>query len=192
MTASLSRWLRGDLVTLQAAFSGATDAVPHDRWTTRPDPTRNSLAWLLWHMARCQDLPIHVVVRGDRQVLDAEWIERLGVPATTIGTGFGDEELAGFDAAIDVVELHAYWEAVCHRTDAWLQAIGDDDLDAVLRARPDVDERLGAVGEAAAWVYDLWRGQPGSFFVRWVALGHGYWHAGEAASVAAALGYPGR
>jgi hypothetical protein len=183
--------LRGDVATLQIAFANATDPVPIDRWTERPADGRNSLAWLLWHMARCQDLPVNVVLRGGPQVLDEGWIQRLGVEATTIGTGFGDEELAGFDGAIDVPALLAYWDKVCSTTDGWLRSITDDELVAVLAGKPDIDERLGAVGDTAAWVYDLWRGQEGSFFLRWVALGHGYWHAGEAASVAGALGYPG-
>ena len=187
----LRNWLRGDLVTLQVSFANATSAVPLDRWTERPGEARNSLAWLLWHMARCQDLPVNALLRGEPQVLDASWIARLGVDARTIGTGFGDDELNGFDRAIDVGELLAYWDAVCARTDEWLRSIDDAALDVVLHSIPDVDERLGAVGDAASWVYDLWRGKEGSFFLRRVALGHGYWHAGEAASVAAALGYAG-
>ena len=189
---NLRQWIRGELVTLQFTFAGATQDVPHDRWTVRPSDGRNSLAWLLWHMTRCQDLPVHQVLRGGAQVLDREWIERLGVSATTIGTGFGDDELAGFDRTVDVAALRSYWDEVCRQTDEWLQAVSDEDFDALLRAKPDVDARLGAVGDAAEWVYDLWRGQRGSFFLQWVALGHGFWHAGEAASVAAALGYPGR
>ena len=53
----------------------------------RPAPGDNSVLWLLWHMARTEDASVNLVVASGRQVLDDDWIRRLGVTWRHIGTG---------------------------------------------------------------------------------------------------------
>jgi hypothetical protein len=53
----------------------------------RPAAHLNSLVWLLWHMARTEDVAVNLVVAGRAQVLDDQWVERMNIPWRTIGTG---------------------------------------------------------------------------------------------------------
>ena len=64
-------------------FVGLTD----DQMRARPGKGLNSLVWLLWHMARTEDVAVNLVVAGRPQVLDDDWLRRLNVPWRTIGTG---------------------------------------------------------------------------------------------------------
>jgi hypothetical protein len=53
-------------------FGGLTD----DQMRLRPAKGLNSLAWLLWHMARTEDVVVNVVIGRESQVLDDAWLER--------------------------------------------------------------------------------------------------------------------
>ena len=53
----------------------------------RPGAHLNSLVWLLWHMARTEDVAVNLVVVGRAQVLDDRWTKRMNIPWRTIGTG---------------------------------------------------------------------------------------------------------
>src|SRR5262245_64927053 len=54
----------------------------------RPTPKHNSIAWLVWHMARCEDVAVNTVLRGTEEILDCDaWLARLGIDSRHIGTG---------------------------------------------------------------------------------------------------------
>ena len=163
-----------------------------ERWTERPIPGGNSIGWLMWHLARWQDVAVNTIVRGEQQVFFCDgWDGRLGVSDTRAGTGFTDEEVEDWCSAVCVSELPNYWAAVARETHAWLSSV---DLD-VLEEVPDVDARLAAapdvVSESAAWVHSYFRGRPARFYVGFTAINHAYMHIGEMAAVRGALGVAG-
>src|SRR5262249_10500025 len=64
--------------TMSAAertFSGLTD----EQMRVRPREDLNSLAWLLWHIARVEDAMINRVLAGRPQVFDDAWMKRLAI-----------------------------------------------------------------------------------------------------------------
>src|SRR3989304_1828495 len=102
----------------------------------RPVKGSNSLAWLLWHMARTEDAAVNAVVANRRQILDEGWAERLRVPRRDIGTGMTEDEVADLSARIDPSVVKAYRSAVGRRTRevvvalraaAWEEIIGPAD-----------------------------------------------------------------
>src|SRR5262249_11835725 len=88
----------------------------------RPSEGLNSLVWLLWHMARTEDVAINVIVAGSDQVLDAEWARRMNPPWRIIGTGMTDSEVGELTARADVPSVRAYRSAVGIRTRHVVQA----------------------------------------------------------------------
>src|SRR5262245_51216438 len=90
--------------------------VSEERMRVSPARGLNSLVWLLWHMARTEDAAVNPVVAGRPQVLDEEWIRRMNVPWTIIGTGMTDDEVAEMSARADVAAVRAYRTAVGLRT----------------------------------------------------------------------------
>src|SRR3972149_4152820 len=77
----------------------------------------NSLAWLVWHMARSEDVGINVVIAGRRQVFDeGDWAARLNVTRRDVGTGMSADEVAELSEQIRIPELRLYRAAVGRRT----------------------------------------------------------------------------
>ncbi|HEV2236288.1 MAG TPA: DinB family protein [Ktedonobacterales bacterium] len=141
----------------------------------------NSIAWLLWHITRFEDLVINTILRGADEVLDRDdWLARLRLTSRLVGTGSGDDELVAFGAAVDPAALVAYRAAVGGATRAWVASAPD----AVLAAAPDVAGRLAraplALDERAAWVAALWANKTGYALLTLPILDHGHLHLGEA------------
>ena len=52
----------------------------------RPQPGVNTIAWLIWHAARIEDVGVNRFVVDGAQVLDDGWLSRLGVDRRDVGT----------------------------------------------------------------------------------------------------------
>jgi hypothetical protein len=57
----------------QSALAGLSD----EQWRLKPGQGTNSVAWLLLHMARIEDVTFNLLVKEKAQVFD-EWFEQLG------------------------------------------------------------------------------------------------------------------
>ena len=115
----------------------AVDGLTEDQLTQRVDPNANTIAWLVWHLARVQD--DHVVgVFGGEQVWTSDgWSDRFALPfdPSEIGYGFTSEQVGQVRAPSGL--LLGYYEAVHARTLEHLRGLGDDDLDRVVDASYD-------------------------------------------------------
>ena len=160
-----------------------------------PCPGVNTLAWLVWHMARVEDIGINRFVTDGEQVFDiGDWGTRLGVARRDLGTGMTPDEVLDLSARIDVPALHDYWDAVEERTVAVVQALHPEDLDTILDATHV--QRIFAHDELdtpdALWVCDYMENQPRGFFLIHLGLTHIFVHWGEAQAIRGLLGHPGR
>src|SRR3989441_570503 len=59
----------------ERAFAGLSD----EQMRVRPREDLNSLAWLMWHIARAEDIMVGALIAGREQVCDDAWRKRLGV-----------------------------------------------------------------------------------------------------------------
>jgi uncharacterized damage-inducible protein DinB len=119
------------------------DGLSADQLATRPAPDANSIAWLVWHLARVQD--DHVAeVAGTEQVWTAQgYADRFGLPfdVRDIGYGHSSEEVGRVRADADL--LASYLSAVHAQTVAYLETVTEDDLDRVVDRRWDPPVTLG-------------------------------------------------
>ena len=102
-----------------------------DQMRIRPAPLVNSIAWILWHMARTEDFAFTSILGERPQVLDRNWIQRLDVPLIHQGTGMSDEEVSEFSTQVDVVALQHYYDAVGNSTREVVKSLKPDQLGAV-------------------------------------------------------------
>lgn len=148
-----------------------------------PTPEHNSIAWLVWHMARCEDVAVNTLLRGCDEVLDRDdWLAKLGITSRHIGTGATVAEVEAISQTIDLATLRAYWVAVGQETQAWAATLDFDTLGKLVtdtEVQRAIDK--GDLGEQAAWVGPFWVSSAWTYatFLFWLAIEHNWFHLGE-------------
>ena len=109
-------------------LGGADDPV----LTHRIDPEANTVAWLIWHLARVQD--DHLAgVAGSEQVWTAQgFAERFGLPFDDAEIGYGQDAADVAQVRVAAADLKAYHRAVHERSVEYLGGLIDHDLDRVV------------------------------------------------------------
>src|SRR6185503_11184097 len=76
------------------------DGLADDEIRRSPRPGVNSIAWLLWHMARCEDVGVNALVAERPQLLhtNSRWARDVNIELRDIATGMTDQEVADFGA----------------------------------------------------------------------------------------------
>jgi len=93
----------------------------------RPDPEANTVAWLVWHLARIQDAQMAPII-GEEQVWTTDgWFDRFGLPLNARDTGYGHtaDDVGSVRASADL--LGGYFDAVHARTIAFLPTLAEAD-----------------------------------------------------------------
>jgi uncharacterized damage-inducible protein DinB len=126
----------------------AVDGLTPGQLAFRPDSGSNSIAWLVWHLARIQD--DHIAdVAGTGQVWTAgasgsTWADRFGLPFGVSATGYGQGSEAV--AAVQVRSgelLTGYYDAVHEETITFVEGLTEADLDRVIDKAWDPPVTLG-------------------------------------------------
>lgn len=157
-------------------FDGLTDeqyrACPHGL---------NSIAWLLWHIARVEDGLVSLVVGHRPQLFDDAWAARLGVDERGDGEGMTKAAVAELSAAIDLGALRAYRNAVCPRTRELAAELWPDRWET-----PLTEEDIVYANESRAFEPDAQAflvGKPRESLLLWWGLHHTHYHLGQAAMI---------
>jgi hypothetical protein len=172
--------------TAERTFTGLTD----EQMRVRPREDLNSLAWLMWHIARAEDILVNTVLAGRSSVFDDAWMKRLGVNRKDFGIGMTSAEVTDLTRQIDVGALREYRDAVGLRTREVVGGFTQADWDGMVvpeNVQRAADEgRFGARTEALSKAFP---GRPRAAVLSGIALFHAAGHMGEGATVRAAGGF---
>jgi hypothetical protein len=165
---------------LNSALTPVLD-LHEDLWRARPHRL-NSVAWLLWHMRRAEDIGLNRLVFDRPQVFDepdGRWPVRLNVALRHHGGRMTSPEVDTLSAAIDVLALREYSAAVVERATALVAAAVPEALDRV--AERAVLLRLfdeGALRPDSGWLRDRppYAGMTGGEMLLHFSLMHNYGH----------------
>jgi hypothetical protein len=123
-----------------------------------PRNCEHSVAWIIRHIARCEDITMNLLVAGSPQVLNqGDWLERTKSPIRHTGNEMDELGIADFSTAVDIEPLRAYRVAVGRRTREIVQQLGPEDMKRKVdpaRLQRVWDE--GAVVEEASGIVDCW------------------------------------
>lgn len=183
------RSLHNTAGTIYVDFTTISDehmrAIPH--------PALNSIAWLLWHIGRVEDVAINRMVTDGVQVLNNDdWPARMNIDRFDVGTGMSEEQVAELSAIANLDAIKLYWDAVGARTRTVIEQLQPDVLDELVGdehlARVFVNE--GVLGPNALWVHEsgIYRGLTRGLYLGHWALGHSYMHYGEMNTIRSLLG----
>lgn len=151
-----------------------------DQWRLRPHGL-NSLAWIFWHIARCEDAAVNIMVADRPQVFDEEpWANRLGIHRPDVGTEMTLAEVEDFSRVVNVSAIRDYRNAVGSRTRDIAKSLHADELNEVPPAeRLDQIRGQSVLIPKAEWVLKIWEGKTAGWFLAWLAAGHSYMHLGQ-------------
>jgi len=170
----------------ERTFAGLTD----EQMRVRPREDLNSLAWLMWHIARAEDVFVNPVLAARPQVFDDTWKRRLRISRPDFGIGMTSAEVTELTREIDLGALREYRDAVGLRTRDVVSGFKPPDwegqvaVDAIERAAGQ-----GAFGARTETIVKAFPGRPRRTLLSGIALFHASGHMGEAATVRTAGGF---
>jgi len=142
----------------------------------------NSIAWLLWHLARCEDIGINRLLSNRTQVFDEEdWPKRLNVFRRDIGTGMTMEEVTELSSQIDIKSLRKYSITVACRTQMVIRDVNTEDLYKILEPSylHQVLYNERALCQNSEWVAEFFFGKTKGWFLGHLGLTHSRGHLGQ-------------
>jgi hypothetical protein len=149
---------------------------------TIPPGGNHSVAWLIWHIARIEDVAMNMLVAGQAQCLHRDgWFERMKATAQDTGNAMSAEGVSNLSAAIDIGELRAYRLAVGRRTREIVQQLEPEDLKRKVNPvhlQQVLDE--GAVVMQAQGLIDYWNKRDVAGLLLMPPTRHGFVHLNEA------------
>jgi hypothetical protein len=132
--------------------------MPEEQIRRIPQGVEHSVAWLIWHIARCEDITMNLLVAGSSQTLHRDdWLEQMKIAVCDTGNAMDEAGVANFSSAIDIEALRAYRLAVGRRTREVVKQLQPAELKQKVepsRLQRVMDE--GAVVEAARGIADYW------------------------------------
>ncbi len=151
----------------------------------RPLEGMQPIIWLVWHMARVEDMGLSRFIWRTHQLYDASWRARMNLQIDHYGTSMREEEVANFVKTVEVDGVLAYQTAVGQRTKEMLEKLDVDTLDEVLSEEEvlRVVRDEGMASEDAQWVSPHYIGKTRGWMLCHMGLTHNFRHFGQIALV---------
>ena len=124
--------LKDGFSRVQEEVDRTLEGMTAEQLAFRPDENANSMAWLVWHLARVQDNQMSEVAGREQAWIEDGWAEKFGMPPDpgNHGVGHTSKEVAGIKP--DGRLLRDYYAAVEQRTYEYLEGIDSEELDRVV------------------------------------------------------------
>jgi hypothetical protein len=156
--------------------------MPDEQVRRIPPGSDHSIGWLIYHIARCEDITMNLLVAGSPQILaQDDWPRQMKIRICDTGNAMSEAEMADFSNAIAIVALRAYRLAVGRRTREIARQLEPAMLQHKVepsRIQQVMDE--GALVEAARGIADYWSKRTVAGLLLMPATRHNLIHLQEA------------
>lgn len=140
---------------LDEVWSDVNDLV----FRSMPTPEDATFAWDVWHITRIEDLVVNILIDNGKQVLDEEWLNRLGTDVKDTGNAMTDPEIIALSNELNQQALFDYRRAVGVQTKRVLEGLYFQDMSRKV-TKPRLSRILqeGGVLEhpESIWLLDFW------------------------------------
>src|SRR3979490_127233 len=146
--------LRDSFTRLIEHVEELTDGLTDASAFFRPTGSANSIAWLIWHSARVQDLQLCDIAGTEEGWTRDGWFDRFGLDLPRDDTGYGHtpDDVGKVRASADL--LAGYYHGVHKVTLEYIASVTPDELSRIVDARwnPPVTAvaRLVGIGDDGA------------------------------------------
>lgn len=140
-------FMRKGFDRLHSTITDAVKDLTLEQINFRPDNQHYSIAWVLWHAVRTEDLVLRSLVQKQPEIwVEGRWHQRLDLPEKGQGTGQTPQEAQSI-AINDMDSFMAYAREVWANTDSLLQSLSPEDLDRMYpwRRAASGEEPLGQI-----------------------------------------------
>ncbi len=147
-----------------------------------PNKCDHSIAWVLWHMTRIEDVTMNLLVAGSPQVLLREnWLEQMHISMRDTGNAMTTAAVVDLSVTMNLEALRAYRLSVGRRTREIAQQLLPEQLKRKVEPnRLKQITREGAVVEAASGLLDYWSGLTFAGLLLMPPTRHNFVHWNEA------------
>lgn len=119
--------------TVHLVVAGLTPDQLSQRFGENRSVGTNSIAWLIWHLARLQDDHLASAAGTEQLWVTAGWVQRFGLPFEREATGYGQNSAEVSAVKVDSGELlTGYFDAVHERTLGYVHSLSEADLASVI------------------------------------------------------------
>lgn len=159
------------------ALAGLTDAQ-----VRYCPPGGNSIAWLLWHSARIEDITLTFLVLEQPEVIGrGKWMKRLKAGVLDVGAGMLAADVEAFSKRVSIPALKAYRAAVGVNTQRGVQGLQAGQLKELVPLA-DIQQLLeeGSITWRAPWLAEFYSNRRKGFFLTRTATSHNFLHLSQA------------
>ena len=131
-----------------------------DEYRIMPTSKDETIAWVLWHIARIEDLTMNILVAGCEQVFDDEWKKQLNVSVSDTGNAMSDDDMMELSQEVNIEKLIAYRNTVAKRTRSIVRSLSAEDMRRNVSGQGlETIRQIGGVTdqEDSLWLLDFWR-----------------------------------
>ena len=128
-------------------------------YAVMPTSKDETIAWVLWHTARIEDLTMGILTAGEDQIFNDTWRRNMNAPVTDTGNAMSDDEIMELSKSLRIEELLQYRSTVGTRTRQIVERLNPEDMTRKVSLKLLDKVRLeGGVTEAeeSSWLLDFW------------------------------------
>lgn len=130
-----------------------------NEYSIMPTKKDETIAWVLWHIARIEDLTTNILIAKEEQIFNQEWQSRLNVSISDTGNALDDDEIMILSKNINVDELIYYRNTVSKNTQKIIKNLTNADMKRIVDIN-DLKRILDAGGltndKNSIWLFDFW------------------------------------
>jgi hypothetical protein len=154
-----------------------------------PANGQHSIAWILWHLARIEDLTMNMLIAGADQLFVREgWAEKLKAPIRDTGNEIDKEHVKLLSQTINLESLRAYRVSVGQRTRTIVSSLPMEILGQKVDPKRIQDVRLsGDVIPAAEGIVNYWSRRTVAGLLLMPPTRHCFTHLNEALRIKKSL-----
>ncbi len=174
-----SRMAEGEL---HSFVDEALEGLEEPDFRVIPEKEDHSIAWILWHLARIEDVTMNILVAGRSPVLNESWYQVIGFDSIETGNALDPAGIKRLSQMVNVEALQDYRVHVGRRTREIVQELDPKELEQ--KISPAGLERIledGAVVESTRWLLEYWGKKTVAGLLLMPPTRHNFVHLNEAA-----------
>ena len=99
-----------------------------DEYAIMPTAKDETIAWVLWHISRIEDLTMNILVNGEKQIFNEDWQTRMNSPIRDTGNALSDNQIIQLSKSLRIQELLEYRNEVGRKSREIIRTLSPDDI----------------------------------------------------------------